>query len=219
VTASYASSGIPAKELEAETDNVAVVDDDEQKESIKGGTSTFLINEKRTLCSAWSAEDSFLPDYWHSLALTLSASQDEQQHSNDNTEDGNEEGNLSIPFEYKADLLVDGTGLMKAERRTKDRRRTTSPSGKDSTFSFNGSESIDQYSSDASLSASVVNPLADWMEYFDNNAQIESNNVVPSAESEANVEATVEPLPRTTELAVGSSNFIGSVRCLAVCGR
>ena len=221
VTASYTTAGTPAKEQETEVgDVVAAVNNDEQRESMN---SSLLINEKRTLCSAWSAEDSFLPDYWHSLALTLSTSADESLSDNaaaegDRDGDGDNEANLPFSLVYKADLLVDGTGLMKAERRTRDRHRANSPSGKDSAVSFNGSESIDQFSSNASLGASIINPLADWMEFFDtNNTQIPSNNAEPSAEADA--DAVVEPRPRTTELAVGSSNFIGSVRCLAVCGR
>ena len=192
----------------------AVNENDEDNQSVKADKSTAPNNEKRILCSAWSAEDSFLPDYWHSLALTLSTSQEESVSNNAND---NEEENLPNPFIYKADLLVDGTGLMKAERQTRDRRKATSPSRKDSILSFNGSESVDQLSSETSLSASVVNPLADWMEYFGTNIQIPSaQDLEPSAESEVAVSG--EPLPRSTELAVGSSNFIGSLRCLAVCG-
>ena len=167
--------------------------------------------EKRTICASWSAEDSFLPDYWHSVALILSSSSNTAEGESVAPQvEGNEEDPatplpLPVPVEYKVDLLVDGAGRMRVERPTKNRRRKSPPRGVEANNSLSSSSGLFDPSIDSSASNGAQNPIEEFMNFFKSTGQEDADQ---DAETE----------PPSVEVSVGSSGFAGSLRSLVICG-
>lgn len=199
--------------------------------------------EKWSVVCGWTAEETFLPDFWHSLAVEITSvdlstqeirSEDESSEVEKTIDDFKEQQNDILDEEgkvlkevefvnnkrqYSVDLVVNGVS----------RTKKTSRLGLGSIQRTNSTGNTAETASANAMDEELQSILSDWMNFHHTNTQATSKHDDNNSKTvEEENSSNKEELEKAAEVAasngqivlkVGSGAFHGRVRCLAVCAR